>query len=223
MDMDLVDKRYRYLIAKCTEKNPDRRYQTIQEIIDDFNKITNDEIITDRTTALADQLNNLFLGVPSKDGASEINKILLENLDNEELYLQFFPQVTGEFLSTYLIHEPNGFRSVLNQYDDYVSGSLSFNYCDVVANLYREIYSNLERPDVRKLVLTRLLDIGISHNRYYAQNVFCSLIASIEDHSTALVAIEMIRENRQQIQPLKSQILDEKPLKIIANVLSEDP
>lgn len=223
IDMDLVDSQYRYLITKCTEKKPERRYQTVSEVIANFDTITKGaQVFQSRTVGASAILEEIMSSSAlSAEDVSRLDQLLMESQNNQELYHKFFPKLQGSLLDAYLQYSPEGFRRALTQYDKYVSEPLDFSYCDKVAEFYREIYLRVNDPHVRQLILSRLLDIGVGHNRWFVQDVFCKLIGEVEDPSTAFVAIDVVTSNPSGIKSLSEKLLEARPIKIIADAISE--
>ena len=97
---------------------------------------------------------------PTGVAIEEMHKLLVENMDNRDFWLDCFPLITGEHLKQYLASNPKGFFSTLKQYDEHINGSLDFSYCDTVASLYDQVFDLAKDTTVETLLLTRLLKMG---------------------------------------------------------------
>lgn len=221
VDLSLVDGRYRFLVAKCCVRDPDRRYQSVDELIADFERVTGDDtLFREPAASVRAEMEALLVGRESATAIAKLDRLLVEQSHDEDVYLQLLPKVRAELLQAYLRHSPEGFRRALEQYDHYLGDTaLAFEYCDVAALFYAEVYERLDDPAVRALTLGRLLDMGIGYNRWFVQGVFCRLVGSIRDHSTALVVLDIIRGEPDAIRQLASQLLDEKPIRIIRDAI----
>ncbi len=216
-----VEDRYRYIVAKCTDLDPEKRYQTIDELIADLERSADVSQFRSRLAETEANLKDIFSQMPSRIGVQKLDRILTENSNSETIYLEFVPKIKGGWLEAYVTHSPENFRRVLRQFDHYVSGELPFAYCDTVANFYREAYDRLDNPSVRRLILSRLLHLGVSHNRWYVQGIFCNLIGRIGDHTTAHVAVDVIKANPWAIAELSQQLLEAGPVKLIEDAILE--
>lgn len=82
-------------------------------------------------------------------------------------------------------------------FDQHVSGSLPFSYTDVVADFYEEVYRIVEDLEIKRLILTRLLEMGHSHNRFHVGGVIAAIVKSITSNEEALLVREVLKRNPQ--------------------------
>lgn len=214
LDLDFADMRYRYIIEKCTRRRPENRFQTIDELIDAFEAVTGDQTLFRRRQA-SEEMDTLFARPANADTLAQLDRLFTSNASNETLYQTYFPQLKGRFLRVYLKHNPDGFRRNLQQFDQHISQAIAYDYCDDVAKLYRQIFDQIPDPAIRHLTLSRILKLGTEYNRFYVQNLFCKIISQIEDHSTALVARDVMRQNNMAIYRLRDKLLKKNLLNIL--------
>jgi len=220
MDLDYVDDRYRYIIDKCTRRKPESRFQTIDEVLQAFESVTGDSTLFSRKQANA-EIEKLFVSTANANTISRLDDLFITHSTNEILYQTYFPKLEGRYLRAYLKHNPEGFRRALTQYDQHISQDVAYDYCDTVAKIYRNIFDKVKEPAIRQLTLARILNLGIKYNRYYVQNVFCKMLSQIEDHSTALVARDVMRQNSLAIYRLRDKLAKKNLLNILHQELLE--
>lgn len=220
---NMIESKYRYIVQKCLENDPKQRYQSLEEFISDFTLVTGDQNFFQQRSISAHAEITIILDklVINASEIERLHQIFEQNQDDEDLYLELFPKINRNILQMYLDEKSEGFKRNLKQYDAYVSGSLSFAYCDIVALFYDNIYTLTNDLITKKLVLQRLLEMGCSHNRFYVMGVFCKLIGEIKDYSTALLAMEVLKSHHSEVVQLKADLLEEKPITILANCIEE--
>lgn len=219
LDLDLIEDKYRHIVSKCTEIRSERRYQTMAELLKQFDTVTDDFQFMMKSEIHQQQIEQLLAQTPTDSIASEIMHILLEGHDDRELYYEFFPKLAGETLSLMLREHSNDFEICLKTYDEYVNGALAFEYCDVVADFYEEIFTQTQNTDLRSLILKRLLILGASHNRWHVQGVFCRLLSQIRERATALYAVQIIDSHPHEVATLCRYLRTTRLIPIIANAV----
>lgn len=194
-----LEGKYVYIIQKCIENDPDRRYQTVSDLIEDFQLLTQKEFNIESPTQLAQKLIgeivDPFSEVIDSKGLTELTKLFMENPDNEDLYIEILPKMPSEIVSKLIISQNASFLSIIQVYDRYVSGNLPFEYCDTVAKFYEKIFLEADSFAVKSMVLNRLLDLGCSHNRFYVRDVIAKILYEIRDVGLARLALDAFRRN----------------------------
>lgn len=218
VDLDKVDDRYRYIVAKCTDIHRDRRYQTVSDLISDFEAVVDASRSAANQTRNRQQVVSLLAGMPSETAAGEFLDIFSSNQNDHELYMNYFPSVFRNSLFL-LVARDSRFKHCLEVYDDHISGRLPFEYCDVVADFYEKVFSEVHDSESRKLVLTRLLEMGISHNRWHVQDVFCRLLSEIDDFTTAFIAVEILKNHPRQLSILCDNLRSIRLMPMIRNAV----
>lgn len=223
LDLGLVDSRYLFVVARSTEVDPNKRYQTVDELMADFRRITGEPALFQRPSALIRaQVEAIFAEPPSAHQITELDRLLTQNSEDDELYLNYVPRIRGDFLEAYLQHSAGAFRRILDQYDEHVaSTALQFEYCDTLATFYREICNRMEDPAIRHLVLARLLDIAVAYNRWFVQRLLCRMVGDIGDPTAALVAAEVLKSQPQYTRALASGLLEADPLQVIVEAIGQ--
>lgn len=87
---------------------------------------------------------------------------------------------------------PDLFASLGKDYAKYACGqSFDFDYCDVIANKADVFYQHGEF-DVKALITLALLELGISHNRWFVERTFVRMAGqSISDDLAKRIVTEI--------------------------------
>jgi serine/threonine protein kinase len=194
-----VPMKYRYFIAKCTVQDAADRYQNIDEVIRAFEQVVKGvqkprpprEVVLE----LIEEWRTLPVG-EDLDALKELHEHLERNADDALLFQTAVPQIPEGMLHDYIHELPTEFKRMLDLYDGHVEGSLDFDYCDVVANLYHRVYNETDDLAIKRLILNRLMEMGPSHNRYHVGDVFGWIMTNIDETSEVMMAADVIDKNR---------------------------
>jgi serine/threonine protein kinase len=200
-DVSELPERFRYFVSRCCEKKPENRFADARAALEAFDGATTVPEFKQHEIEL-EKLEEAWFATPQGpdlDVVKAIDRLLRENPDDEALYTKQVPRLPGDLAFQYLSELPDAFAGMLACYDAHVSGGLPFEYCDVVANFYANVFSRTDRLDIRKMVISRLLEMGYSHNRFHVRTVVLGLLAGLDegkDGSTIAVAVDVIKATR---------------------------
>lgn len=200
-----VPRKYRYFIEKCCAAEADERYQTVEEVIVAFGQVSRGIERPRPVREIADELLDQWTTNNDAGAITKFLELLDQRADDRSLYERAIPMLDADAIALALTRQHNDFRRVLKTYDEYVSasGGLDFEYCDVVADLYRRVYFATDDLQLRKMLLSRLLDIGHMHNRYYVGNVVAALISSAKETSEVMMVVDVLRDNSDHAEWFK--------------------
>lgn len=200
-DVSELPERFRYFVSRCCEKKPENRFADARAALEAFEGATTEPEFKQREGEL-ERLEEAWFATPEGpklDVVREIDRLLRENPDDEALYTKQVPRLPGDLAFQYLSELPDAFAEMLTTYDGHVSGGLPFEYCDVVANFYGNVFHRTDRLDVRKLVISRLLEMGYSHHRFHVRSVLLGLLSSLDESkqsSTVAMTVDLINGTR---------------------------
>lgn len=91
------------------------------------------------------------------------------------------PRLPKPVVRAWLGRKVSGFRDVLRAYDSHVSesGTLNFDYCDVIADFYAFVWRSTEDIESQRIIAARLLDLGYSHDRFHVRDVVAELLGGL--------------------------------------------
>jgi len=197
-DVSELPERFRYFVSRCCEKKPQNRFADARAALEAFAGATTQPEFKQHEGEL-ERLEEAWFATPAGpdlEVVKEIDRLLRENPDGEALYTKQVPRLPGDLAFQYLAELPDAFAQMLATYDGHVSGGLPFEYCDVVANFYANIFRRTDRLDVRKMVISRLLEMGDSHHRYHVRTVLLGLLVDLDEGkegSTIAMAVDLIK------------------------------
>lgn len=185
MDMSLVAPGFAYIIEKATEQPADQRFPSVSALLVEVAHVreATDDLHTPSERANVLTQTAMAAGRFGASGIGPLVKHLVANLDDVELLTQVVPRLPQPVLDGMLRHHATSFRRVLRAYDEEVSSSLPFSYCDVVADFYGTLFELTTDREVRRIVLSRLPRLGYDHNRFHVGDVFARLVTQLKDPS----------------------------------------
>ena len=189
---------FRYFTMRCCQHRAEDRFQNAGEALDCFSRLTSSAQTREPAEdALSHLVQNWYESpeLVKLKVVKEIDELLHFQSSNEALFTAHFSKLPERLLEQYQRDIPDAFASVLRIYDDHISGGLPFSYCDEVAKLYRDIIRRSDRLDVLQLILTRLMIMGKTHNRFFVRDVVIQLLTSFTDPSRAAAAADVIKKN----------------------------
>jgi serine/threonine protein kinase len=187
---------FRGFIDKCTQDDPRDRYASAADALSAFQLLVTGGGATGEISRDLDTLLKLWEEKPFEEDKKEVREIaqkLLSRREDEEFYFKAVPRLPDDLVRQLVEDRPGDFGLILNAYNDHIQGGLPFDYCDVVANFYRQIFLMTDSDEQKRLILERLFDLGPSHNRWHVGDVVADLLSGLEDQPSAEIAASIIR------------------------------
>jgi hypothetical protein len=212
-----------HVVEKCLQQNPDDRYASVAQLRGDFTMFTTQtELLEQPVQAAKGLIERLAVKAAiGRDDVFRLNTIFQHNLDDELLLRGTFARLPDNVLDAYVNYLRTPFRRVLGAYDEAVSGALAFEYCDVVAGFYRKLYGLFTDAPTRKLLLGRLLEIGVSHNRFFVMDVVMDILGGMSSPSEAAMARDVLAEHEYECGVLKERLLAELRLPLLRETVEQ--
>lgn len=185
-----------YIIDKCTNPHANRRFASSRElksmvdnVYQNMLKITaNDDISTSISLlemGMMDfsDIENLALKLMSHAQEDSIEKFFLALSDDEYKQLEY--------------KQLELLQNLVRQLKDYYTSQMwGFNYTDTIGSVCQKFYNLTIDSSIRALFLFIILEVGISHNRFYVMGIGESLIRNVKNNLTE--AMELYSLLKQQ-------------------------
>lgn len=188
---------YGYIIGRCLEHDPNKRYQSVEELKQEIQILTSGQRRFDHPQK---RIETLINAIESGHGDAaqmikQVDQLFQDNAQDEAFFTRYFVQLKEHSLAAYVTYSASCLRERFEVFDSYVSGSLPFGYTDTVADFMARVWEHVSDDAIRRMILARLLDMGASHNRWHVGEVFGNIIKTIDDEDTALMARDILRAN----------------------------
>jgi len=222
MDFLKVPRKFVFIVQKATKEDPSERYQTLAEMMNDYELVTTSSLLDSPSEAARKMLEELLASQEFTKAAVEpLARLLAENADDYTMQVRITPKLPVPVLKRLAKSFPDYFRQILNGYDEHVSGSLSFDYCDTVANFYSLLFLLTDDDEIRMMILSRLPVLGYDHNRWHVRSTFANLVAGLKDPVLILGVRDVLRKNPSAAAWCAEALTNRSIPKIIRTALKE--
>jgi eukaryotic-like serine/threonine-protein kinase len=194
IDFAQLPRKFVYIIRKATAVAPEQRYQSVSAMLDDFRLVTQKH---HNLAPVSQRVRDLLESLSAKrkvqrSDLDDLARILAENTDDPQLLLRVVPHIPDPLLAVLLNDRLDVFEAVLEAYDAQLDGGVTFEYCDVVADFYENVFKMAADVGPKSLVLKRLPSLGTYNNRWHVGSVLARLIDDLSDPELIMVARDAI-------------------------------
>lgn len=195
-DVASAPRDFHYFVDKSCRHRADERFADAGEMLAAFKQATAAPEFTGPPMEGAAELVDAWGDAQSDEErlgiVRQLDEHLMRHADDQDLFRKVFPRLPPALVAMYTDGLTGAFANTLSVFDGHVSAGLPFEYCDVVADFYADIFRRTDDLALQRTVLARLIDMGASHNRWHVGNVVADLLAGIDDVSTSMLAAEVI-------------------------------
>lgn len=170
------------VIRRCTRKNPVRRYSSVAELREAVFGALSSGPVRFNSKGEEAAIDLLRAQGSLTDDAWDAVYFAVDDNDNAGLSSRaIFQFLTVSHIEELHASAPQILKALGMSFSDHAfSESFNFDYCDVLGARLEKFY---EKGDVelKAMALLALLQLGISHNRWYVERVFCKLAGATAD------------------------------------------
>lgn len=185
------------IVQKCTKTVAARRYSTLTSLREDLYQALDDAEMSFSSSQEEQLANMLKENEELTDKQWDDIFLMLED-NSEKLYEchNIFKTISEAHLAQLREESPELFGALGQYFSDYIkSCSFTFEYCDVLASK-AEIFYNGGELDLQARISIGLLDLGVSHNRWYVERKFIHLTGpDISDNLAQRIITEVEVDN----------------------------
>jgi eukaryotic-like serine/threonine-protein kinase len=195
MDLNKVPAKYRFIVNKATQPDPERRFQSVDDMQREFALLRDDasELMTP-----ADRATRLITEIASGHAAKidDLQRLVMENDGDLQLFIQVVPMVPESVLAQMALRDPEQYYSIMQVFDQFADGGFGFDFTDTIARFLVAAYRASNDQRVHQLIIARLLVLGATHNRWFVRDRFIEVVrgALAQPHYAPLVAAAL-RDN----------------------------
>lgn len=185
---------FRYLVSKAMAEEPADRYASVAEFGRQMSLIVGDsEALTSPTERAKELLSRALRG--STSDQDDLIELILDNSEDEVFFSEFVSRLPQPMLASFQAINPVAFEDIVRTFDRYSKGGHPFNYVDVIADFFANVFSVANAPMLRALALRRIMIVGERHNRFYVGGVFARLVTSSTDPQHTLLTLNVMHAN----------------------------
>ena len=169
-ELNVPDADISRVVERCTKRLPARRYSTVTDLREDLFKVLDDkelvftsnqekvivELLSDKSELEHDEWDKVFTQLDENDYKSVSNANILRSIN--EHHIANLAENSPELIASLVVY-----------FCDYVqSHHFDFDYCDVLATRGKTLFSLADLASRATLALA-MLELGVSHNRWYVE------------------------------------------------------
>ncbi|AWK76436.1 hypothetical protein CBI38_34080 (plasmid) [Rhodococcus oxybenzonivorans] len=218
-DVSKAPAKYQYILHRCLDQDPGKRYATAGQLAQALNLVTSDASLLSSPEEQAKQaLGQIMADDPQ--AVHTLAEVLVRNPEDSTLYLQFVPLLPAKAMKALAQHAPSEFAQVLVNFDQFAYGNHPFSFCDKLADFMALAYSATTDFTSRRLLIARLLELGASHNRWYVRNVFVAVVVkAVKIPGFAQVVADVLREDQDSAEFVATYLRQQSMPQIVLNAL----
>ncbi|MGH2917845.1 MAG: serine/threonine-protein kinase [Solirubrobacteraceae bacterium] len=218
VDLTGVPEQFRWFIDKCCRDDPAERFADAGVALARFEQLLTTPAVElpplERGQQLAEAAGQAIGDADEASAIEALDAHLRTYAGEEQLFRGVVPRIPKPVLRCWAAKEPNSFRALIRAYDNHinVNGALSFDYCDTIADFLQFVFGITKDLAVHRLVIRRLLEVGVSHNRWHVRDVAVELLASLKSPSEVAAAVEVI-DDHQRAASWVAELALKRPLR----------
>jgi hypothetical protein len=191
VDMALVPPLFKYTITKCLNNDPAARYASMDAFINDVQALTSPQN-TDLALPI-DHAQKLSAAVLAGNhhAVGQLTQFLLANSADGIFLGGFLPNVVPPVMAAIQNENINAFEQIVRAFDDVCAGGHPFSWTDSAARFLESIFRMSGDPDIRQMVLARILRLGTEHHRFAVRDIYVNIIKDIPTPEVLMVANQL--------------------------------
>lgn len=213
MDPNAVHPSLWYVIQKATQRNADRRYQTVGELLDALfdAKRASDPSLNPRGVfgqLISQTKEKLEVNQYDPEVVSKMLNLVYAT-ENKDDYIDMFHEIPLRILQVYAGQMATEFQPVMEKYCDNVQsqiGGYPFHKADIVSRSMKVVFSSTEEPEIKRFAVLSVLSAAVDLNRYASMDDFDTMISSIKEDRVAFAVADGLRDNINLYRYLNSRI-----------------
>lgn len=171
-----------YIIDKCTNVHPDRRFTSAKELknmVDNVYQnllkiVTNDEINSN--------ISLLEMGLMDTSDIISLALQLVSYTEEDSIEKFFFALADDEYIALEN-QQLELLQSLVKKLKDYYTSQMwGFDYTDTIGTACKTFYELSTDSTIKALFLFIILEVGISHNRFYVMGIGRTLVKQLKNN-----------------------------------------
>lgn len=194
---------FEYIINRCTQTNPIKRFSTVLELKSAVDSIYNQLLGIAENDTVDDLIAKIKLGNICYEEAHDLAVRLIHN-DNSDKIEEFFYSLPNEHFLTLEQKDADLTENLIIQLQQYfTSQGWGFGYTDTIGSNCRRLYMISSNIIVRANLLYAIIEVGISHNRFYVMGIAADLLQAIKNNTAeSLELAELLRDRNTYLDRL---------------------
>ena len=197
------------IVDRCTKRDPDQRFQSVNDLriaFQSFSSRRGEITANERARELvARAITEQDL---SEDELGELANLISRYQDDVDLLHELGVQAPLQLFEDLFAVYPSTGELLIRVFVGHVtSQGWGYEYTDkIVSALSRMYQAAAARQDLRGLLVRTMVEIGVSHNRFYVMDVTAGIIARVEDDEEANRLAHELVQIQDLLEPIASRL-----------------
>jgi len=214
------------IVERCTKIEPKDRFQAVEDLLSAFTIMEKSQRAASAPEELHKLLGDLITqGFATGEQTEEMAKLIAQSQEDAMLLHEFAIKVPGRAFEALHQGSPEVARLLVQQFTNISnSQSWSFEYTDQIGGACARLYDATEDAEIRAMLASAALEVGVTHNRFYVMDVAARLIQGAVDDKTALALAHALLPLKAELQDIVDRINVPRLNPIVRELfVSDDP
>ena len=185
-----------YIVDKCTNPHANRRFASSRELKSMVDNVYQSILKITANDDISTSISLLEMGMMD---FSDIENLALKLMSHaqEDSIEKFFFALSDDDYKQLEYKQLELLQNLVRQLKDYYTSQMwGFNYTDTIGSVCQRFYNLTNDSSIRALFLFIILEVGVSHNRFYVMGIGETLIRNVKNNLTE--AMELYSLLKQQ-------------------------
>lgn len=170
-----------YIISKCTQTAPERRFSSVVELKAAIDSVYQTMLGLIEQNTIDDVLAKMKLKTADSNDVHELAVKMLTN-DNGEKLEEYFHSISDELYQELESRDSELVEKLITQLQQYYTcQGWSFGYTDTIGSNCKRLFTISENAAVKANLLYAIIEVGLSHNRWYVMGIAAELLKTAKD------------------------------------------
>ena len=186
-----------YIITKCTQTNPARRFSTVVELKSAIDSVYQNLLGLVEYDATEELLSKLKLGSASSEEVYALAVKLL-TYQNSDYLEDFFRSISDALYQEIEGRDSELAERLIIKLQKYYTGQgWGFGYTDTIGNNCERLYNISNDTIVKANLIFTVIEVGISHNRWHVMGIATRLIKKAAGDIAECIELAALLSNGQ--------------------------
>jgi len=192
-DTSSLDGGIAHVIEKCTKTDPNRRYQSVAELKQEFLAVLGVAQALSPYEEITSLIGQLVSSTsPDIKAAERLLDLLTQNRSDTDMVHEVVMKLPEEVAGLLLDIDREQTRTLIGTFGSQAtSQGWGFSYTDDIGTQCKRLYNSMPDPQIRAELIRCVMDVGAGHNRWYVMGVFDDLMAAKHEMAEILAIAEM--------------------------------
>jgi serine/threonine protein kinase len=196
------------IVERATLHNPDDRYQTVDELLVDFDTTMAVILGIAPAGSLDDVIEQLrTVGSWSEEDVTRLIVALEQVRDEADTVHLALMKVPAQLLSRIVTRSQVFGRALIKKFASHAqSQTWPYSYTDSIANISKTFFSAITDSTIRADLFETVLTVGVAHHRYHVMRVAGNLAEAVRETNDAVAIVRVLRDHASEASSIREYV-----------------